>query len=147
MRHTNQSELKNYEAYQAYLTSIPWDFFCTLSTDYELTPKSARRLMDRYCERLKQTIYNNENGFLCFWVAEKFKAKDGCHIHTLIKQPQILNLVGSWELDNTFQIVSGAKKQNKYFRTDIEKYEPKLMGARYFAKDLKYNNTAYDLII
>ena len=78
---------------------------------------------------------------------EKFIPKDGNHIHALIREPQILKSIGAYELDNAFQIVSVAKKQKKHFRTDIEKYNPKLLGAKYFAKDLKYEKTAYDLII
>ena len=138
---------RNLLAYQEFLSDIPWDYMCVFSTDYSLSENSARRLMERLHARLKKMAYANADGLMLFWIAEKFKAKDGYHLHALIKEPPSLKLITEYEINLAFQIVSGARKKGKCFRTDIKKYNPKLNGARYCAKDLIHYSTSYDFII
>ena len=136
----------NFKAYQEYLPSVPWDCFCSYTTDYALTSNCARNLMERYKSRLSTKIFNNER-FLIFWVAEKFKSIDGFHLHALIQYPKDFVLDVKSDMNDAFQVVSAARKQGKYFRTDIQDYKPELLGAKYLAKDLYLSTTAYDLFI
>ena len=83
---------------------------------------------------------------LIFWVAEKFNAKDGYHLHALIQESSPYITLDKSDINTAYQIVSAARKKRKVFRTDIQVYNPKLNGAKYCAKDLYKNTTAYDLI-
>ena len=77
MKQINNTNLRNYIEY---LDTISWNFFITGSTSYELTLKSTRRLAERFFHKLP-------GGTLFFWVAERFEARDGHHIHGLLKYP------------------------------------------------------------
>jgi hypothetical protein len=66
--------------YASCLDNLDWNSFVTLTTSYELTKNSARRLMD---------IIKNDIGkdYIKFWILEPFNTKSGCHIHFLLKLP------------------------------------------------------------
>jgi len=116
------------------------------TTDYSLSKYGARSLMNRYLSRLKKELKPNNEGLLVFWVAERFKAKDGHHLHVLIKLPTNALGVSKSMLEKIFQIVSGARKHKKYFRADIKKYDKRLHGAYYCSKDLILSTTSYDML-
>ena len=108
---------KNYsEALADYLNTQNWDRFCTFTTSYELTLKSARRLMDRTFTNLATNLFTNMP-LVMFWCAEKFECKDGYHTHGLLEygknftHPDMLNL-----LMHQYQISSGSK----YITTQVD---------------------------
>lgn len=72
--------------YSEYLKQWEWTWFCTFTTNYTLSVKSSRRLMDRFFQMLSE--YTTELGYdrpVMFWGVEPFEAKDGMHLHALIK--------------------------------------------------------------
>jgi uncharacterized protein YjhX (UPF0386 family) len=69
-----------HEKYSKWLASMRWTWFATFTTPYELTLKSARRLVERTVhqwQKLDPTVR-------VFWVAERFELKDGYHLHALV---------------------------------------------------------------
>ena len=57
-----------------------WTWFATFTTPYELTLKSARRLV----ERTGKAWQKLDPTCRIFWVAERFEVKDGYHLHALV---------------------------------------------------------------
>ena len=105
-------------AYATWLNSLPWGFYCTFTTRYQMSIHSARRSMDRLqslleCQYLeKPTI---------FWAAEPFDTKYGCHLHALIEiksktKKTIIHIKDAW------QIVSKGKGLKEYNNTTIKPY-------------------------
>lgn len=140
------NDYQRLKAYQEFLPSIDWTFMCVFSTDYSLSPNSARRLMLRLKSRLIKLYSLQEDEILIYWVAEEFKAKDGCHLHALMQITNTVIKISVSDINEVYQIVSAARKQKKVFMTDIQLYNPKLLGAKYCAKDLYKKTTAYDFI-
>jgi len=66
--------------YSAFLSKLKWTWFATFTTPYELTLKSARRLVERVADRWRK----EDPTVRVFWVAEKFELKDGYHLHALV---------------------------------------------------------------
>lgn len=69
-----------------FLDGRNWSYFCTITTRYTLSYRSARRLMSRL-SRAYGEQYGGE--FLLVWFAEPFELKDGCHIHYLLELQNI----------------------------------------------------------
>jgi len=142
--------------YVDYLQTIPWTFFYTASTKYELTIKSYRRLMERFFKVI--------GAGMMFHVAEKFELKDGFHGHGLLK---ISNKYGSMDPDNKFlfrflidewQLMSGNKAiSNKdgiiewskegWASLNLKRYNPKRGAGGYCAKYIFKDHADYDLLI
>lgn len=149
---------KSKQAWIDYLETIPWTFFITGSTRYELTLKSTRRLMERFYEAIKT------DDSLLFWVAEKFECKDGYHSHGLLK---ISNKYGSLDPENKFlftnlidhwQLATGNKAlsidQDKitwdkagWNALNLKRFNPGRGAGGYCAKYVFKDNADYDLLI
>lgn len=136
-------------AYADFLSRFDWTFFCTFTTPYTLTLKSARRMMEKYHKDVKMA-----GGTQLFWVAEPFDVKEGYHTHALMKVPeawQFKNLVDLW------QVAAGTKgkvktdengKQSKvHARIELKRYNPRLGARHYVGKYLMKTGADYDFLI
>lgn len=136
-----------------YLGGLPWNYFVTGTTHYELTLKSARRLAGRY-------INNLPDGSLFFWVAEKFECKDGYHIHGLIELPESYlrdHPKPTWIMCQLWQIAVGDKKCIKntgeeirwdiWDRIDNSPYIKGLGATGYCAKYINKRQADYDIFV
>lgn len=130
------------QAYVAYLDTLPWDFFITGSTRYDLTLKSVRRLVERWYDRIKLM-----NESMLFWVAEPFELKDGHHMHGLLRMPacskQYFNLMvdyWQWATGNN----EGLK--HKWNALHLVNYNPKQGASGYCAKYIMKDHSDYDLL-
>lgn len=155
MANVAQNSRKTKDAWIKYLEGQEWHFWFTGTTGYELTIKSARRLVNRFFEGFKV------NGALMFWVAEKFEVKDGHHIHALIRIP---NKYGSMDPDNEllyreilnmWQSAAGNKAISNdegkitwqsWHRVDLQKFDTKRGAGGYCAKYVFKGNADYDLL-
>ena len=109
-------EVKN--GYVEWLTGIEWSYWCTFTTKYDLSTKSARRLMDRFHARNNKTINTK-----MFWVVEQFKNKGGVHVHALLKIEDDIPKKAGWDcLFENYQIVSGSKKVENNNRTKFKTF-------------------------
>jgi hypothetical protein len=150
------------KGYQNWLNSFEWNYFVTLTTHYELTLKSARRLVERWHDKMKK------HGFepLLFWVAEHYEMKDGYHIHGLLKLNRDLKKHEYIFITELYQICSGActtneltatinnkEKRSKlnWNRIDLQRYlKAKNGGAyctKYVIKEQRNKLTEYDILI
>lgn len=149
------------DAYEDWINSIEWTFFCTFTTPYTLTLNSARRLMERTQERYKS--YAGECSL--FWVAEPFEAKDGYHTHGLLKLPKsMVNKDGSvnrhhfQNLLDTYQAMTGAKviandkgklSYDQWNRIDLKKFDKRKNAGKYALKYIKKSQKGkgdYDIL-
>lgn len=126
-------------AYSDWISTIPWNWFCTFTTPYELTIKSARRAMDRFFNRT-QSMTMNPQAF--FWVAEPFECKDGWHTHGLY-----LSDLPFKAIIEAYQITSAAKRNNTYARIHLSRYNARMAAAKYCAKYIMKRYGDYDLLI
>jgi len=149
--------------YVSWLNSFKWTHFVTLTTPYELTLKSSRRLAERFHAKLKEHGYDP----LFFWVAEKYEVKDGYHIHGLLKLNKKIELHEYVFITEIYQVITGTLKlkellnaekdktgkkiYKKWSRIDLQKYKKELHGTAYCSKYvLKENNSRnaeYDILI
>lgn len=119
--------------YSNYLDSIEWTHWCTFTTRYDLSMKSARRM--------SETIFNhlgNKNDLFAridkmFWVAEPFDVKDGFHIHALVQT----------NLDSK-EIYEWTKK--RYGRSLVLPYEKEKGAHSYVAKYITKSLSDYDIL-
>jgi len=148
--------------YANWLNSFKWTHFITLTTQYELTLKSSRRLAERFHSKLKQ------HGFepILFWVAEKYENKDGYHIHALLKLNRKIERHEYIFITELYQIVSGTmniqdllnspkdqdgkRTYKKWSRIDLQRYSKGKRGTAYVTKYvMKENNrqhAEYDIL-
>jgi hypothetical protein len=139
---------KRYEARQVsvdyanamaeYLRQTIWDYFVTFTTRYELTLKSARRLMERFQARTKALSLIPQT---LFWVAERFECKDGYHTHGLLRTENDFKT-----LVDAYQIVSGAEAQNDWASIELRRYDSKKAAAKYCTKYLLKKYADWDLL-
>lgn len=132
---------KNAAAYGNWLNSMPWHYYCTFTTRYQLSKPAARRSM----ERLQDILYRQYmDKPVIFWVAEPFDTKYGCHLHALVhlqgNVPQTKT-----HIRNAWQIASKGRGLKEYNNTTIKDYEPGKGGHYYVAKYLHRRDTDYDL--
>jgi len=155
-----QSYIKNIEYAQSlsnYLQNQDWKRFCTFTTTYELTLNSARRLNERFYDRVKHQVFDNLPVRL-FWVAEKFESKDGYHTHGLLDYPQsyedaldllpVLKLsyeIVAQEKPTKFDILYGDEHKYKP-RASFLRYDAKKAGALYCTKYLLKSCADYDFL-
>jgi hypothetical protein len=150
MSKVNNNYQSTKKAYVSYLETLPWTFFLTGSTRYELTLKSTRRLFERWFESFKT------EGALLFWVAEKFECKDGYHGHGLIYVPNapedLFNrMVDHWQLSTGNKAISNHQgkiewDKAKWNALNIKKYDKKRGAGGYCAKYVFKNDADYDLL-
>ena len=137
------------KAYSSYLQTLPWTYFITGTTRYELTLNSNRRLQERFFEALCL------RGSKLFWVAEPFDLKDGCHSHSLLHIPDNIKPFDPAsdflfrEIINTWQWATGNKDllKEKWNRIQVKKFDHKRGAGGYCGKYLFKNNADYDLLI
>ena len=143
------------EVYAEWLESQEWSHWCTFTTKYELTLKSARRLMQRYFEGMRKDGFNPT----LFWVAEKFELRDSWHTHGMLK----CNLkadepIRFKPLTHLYQHVCGHKREEGTLRYDgwsrcnLQAYDKAKGGAgkyatKYVMKDQNNQHAEYDLLI
>jgi len=145
----NNRQIK--QAYIAWLETLPWTFFLTGTTRYELTLKSTRRLFERWFDAFKT------EGSHLFWVAEKFECKDGFHGHGLLYVPDAPEDLFNRMIDH-WQIATGNKaisnhpgkriewdKEN-WNALNLKKYDRKRGAGGYCAKYVFKNDADYDLL-
>lgn len=155
------------EQYSDWLQAYDWNYFCTFTTGYELTMKSARRLMDRFkAISERQTSAN----LTIFWVCEKYEMKDGFHMHALMKVDPPENRTPEGQLFpqtdkelfktliDSYQVAAGAKKDkhtgkfDTFHRVQFKRYNPKQAAGKYCTKYVmkeqgKRIDADYDLFI
>ncbi len=127
-----------------FLNKFNWDYFCTFSTSYTLTSKSARRAVERFYDYFNQ----NYGGCNIMWATEPFDLKEGCHLHALIKtDPSMLHsiknskeaLTKAWR-----KVTGGSDNINKRNQIHFRKYNPKLGANKYLIKYSDRSNADYD---
>jgi len=121
-----KSEIK--QEYGEFLDGIEWDYFCTFTTPYELTLKSARRLSGRIAKAV-----NIPRAGKMFWGAEKFECKDGYHIHALIQSSVPKRVLWAWYKD-------------RYGRNSISNYDTGRRGSEYVTKYVAKELSDWDLM-
>jgi hypothetical protein len=144
--------------WKEFLGAKKWTYFCTFTTGYELTQKSARRLMERYFQRICDYIRVGEkpcSEISMFWATEPFELKDGCHIHALLYLPkEYTSELHFQNLIHIYQIASGNKisvmdkktgacRFESWNRVDFSKYKGKT-GASYCSKYVTKRMGDYD---
>jgi hypothetical protein len=147
MKDTNTSSLplskRIVNEYGNFLGQTNWTFYCTLTTRYPLTVKSAQRYIERCQEQLRAT-FNLKTQI--YWVAEPFDSKYGFHLHCLVKfdgeEPDKYKkkLIKAWE------IVTKGSYGKKYNWTSIMPYDPNLGGRYYVVKWLSRNDVEYGFL-
>ena len=118
------------DAVANFLDTWKWDYFGTFTTEYELSIKSTRRLMDVYTAQLN--LFNLKRGLideptLVSWFAEVNPNRGGHHIHALIKSS-----IGVQDQFQVWQRVSGSQwPKGQSNRVKIESYM-RTLGANYY---------------
>jgi hypothetical protein len=136
--------------YANWLNTFKWTHFVTLTTPYELTVKSSRRLVERFHAKLKEHHYEP----LIFWVAEKFEVKDGFHIHLLLRLNKKISKHEYIFITQLYQIVTGSRtvkelansenNKKKWSRIDLQKYTKGRNSGMYVTKYvIKENSNKY----
>ena len=92
-----------------------WVWFFTLTTKMPLTEKQAQRVLTRWFGRMQIEERFADGALKMIWVAEKFKNREGYHIHGLISVPprhrwnQGHWLAAARQLDDWYQNALGIK--------------------------------------
>jgi len=137
---------KNENEFGNYLNTLGFDYFCTFSTPYEMTLKSARRAMERFFNRLN----NMYDKCLLFWAAEPFALKEGYHLHVLIKRnsDEVTSLYkDKLAFNEIWQIVTkGSSIKAKNNRVHLRNYRASKKGSNYFCKRINQPNSDYDFL-
>lgn len=147
------------QGYIDYLGTKEWNFFMTGTTPYTLTDKSARRLAERYYQKVQP--YCDE----MFFVTEKFELRDGMHLHALMKCENEGNFpmyVDMWQvatgnrwdgIDPVTKRVAwrgfGENEQGKEIKTariQLERFQPRLGAEGYVAKYILKQHGDFDLL-
>lgn len=128
-------------AYADWLNSMDWGFYCTLTTRYSMSVKSARRS----AERLYSHLQKNIGGIRLFWVAEPFDAKYGYHIHALIHFVNPILYDAKELIKKAWQVISKGKGGKEYNNTVIQPYKSELGANYYVSKYVLRNNSDFDI--
>lgn len=129
-------------AFAEWLNTMPWGFYCTLTTRYSMSVRSARRAIERFHSNLQKRL----GGIRLFWVAEPFDTKYSYHLHALIKvsNPKVKNVIEL--LKKAWQVVTKGKGGKEYNNTVIQPYKSKLGANFYVSKYMMRNNADYDIL-
>jgi hypothetical protein len=130
-------------AYGDWLNGMPWGFYCTLTTRYSMSIRSARRA----AERLHSHLTKKLGGIRLFWVAEPFDTKYGYHIHALVHfvNPILHNAIGL--IKKAWLVVTKGKGGKEYNNTVIEPYQSELGANFYVSKYMLRYNSDYDICL
>ena len=125
----------------------PWTYFVTFTTNYELSTKSARRLMDR-THRSWSLLTDGRCKLIYFMEANELR--DGCHLHALVHVPdQFRQLHWYTTMVDAYQAQAGAtvKRNDKgkitwegRHRIDMRRYNGRRDAGGYAAKYASKNN-------
>lgn len=147
-RKPKSRHLSNQENYANWLESMEWDFYCTFTTDYELTLKSARRLMGRLHKKLNDNF--SRSNF--FWVAEPFDLKEGFHTHGLLKfhdrSYRNTTVTDGRSLDFELLRKSWIKvnPKSRGCFASLERFQPARGATSYVGKYLNKHRSDYDFL-
>lgn len=135
---------KKWKHWADWINTMDWNYYCTFTTRYPLSLKSARRLMERFYSFIKKS----NNKVKLFWVAEPFDLNVGYHLHALIDISDSNSDITPnhfLTIKNVWQLLSkgGKGKENNY--TVIKPYNKKLGGNYYVAKYMMQRDADYDL--
>lgn len=133
-------KLQSQKHYGDWLSSYQdWTYWATLTTRYELTLKSSRRIAVKFYKELERAGNSR-----MFFAAEPFDVKEGFHLHALIKVSDMLNFKN---IIDAYQVTSGNKhlKKEKWNRIQLEKYDPKLGAGHYIGKYISKELSDYDI--
>ena len=114
-------------------------YFVTLTSQFALTKPSARRLFERWKNRLVM----EKESFWSMFVMEDFELKDGCHIHAMVSTTATKqrmkhhwrDLIGRTEIDGKKALA----------RTDFRKYKIGGGARGYCCKYILKDSGDYDI--
>jgi hypothetical protein len=130
------------DAYVQWLDTFEWSYWCTGTTNYELTLKSARSLMERFYKNLQKHAFFLGNKPTLFWVAEPFDCRDGFHTHFLMK---VHTDIPYDELKKIWNLSCGKSNSEFKHRFHIEKYNKEKGARSYCIKYIQKKLSDYDL--
>ena len=116
--------------YSKFLDSFEWTHWCTFTTKYELSLKSARRLAESIYDRFPDQSQPGINQI--FWAAEPFDVRAGTHIHALIHTYDSKEKLREWA-------------NKRYGRAQILDYNKQLGAHSYCAKYITKYLSDYDI--
>jgi len=146
MHHQDTTFRPPIKAYAEWLDTLPWTFWCTLTTPYELTLKQAYRLASRTYD-----AWSELSGGRCtmFYAAERNQLRDGHHMHALVRLPEEFHQKELYsKLCDKYSTITGARKyrycritgderwKSSNARIDLDKYDPKRAASGYLTKYL-----------
>ena len=129
--------------YGSYLGQTNWTFYCTLSTTFPLSVKSAKRYIEAMHEILELT-FNLINQI--YWVAEPFDSNYGFHIHCLVKLNCYEPHKRKKELIKAWQVVTKGSYGKRYNGTSIVPYDANLGAKYYVVKGIGRNDVEYGFL-
>lgn len=95
------------QSYSEYLADNGYNYFFTLTTQYHLTLKSARRLAERVISNWKKL----DPTIKVFWVAERYKNKAGYHLHGMFAvREDLTDKLWYQNFLNAFQRATGVEQ-------------------------------------
>ncbi len=139
---------ERFNHWDEYLTSVDWQRFCTFTTGYPLSLDSARRLMERFTDRIVNRIFNDLDTIKFFWCSELHRTRDSYHCHGLLQyDPDIEKSFDVLPvLNESYQIVTGGRNTGKTHRAQFRRYNSNQHAARYCAKYLTDKYHDFDLV-
>lgn len=158
--HRNEDKVFVPDPYVNWLSSTKWDWFFTITSRYEMTLPSSRRVAHRFADAIQRygsgsLSTESRDGWL-FWCAEPHKhSSDGFHLHGLYKRP--FPRFSHWGnkaeftmlLEEARRAVGGQKWENQkgelglWHRVRLEPYKGRT-GAEYAAKYLNKGCSDWD---
>lgn len=132
------------DAYTEMVSQFNPDYFCTFTTQHQLTLPSARRAMVNYSFALRRLMAREERLFL-FWVAEPFELKEGFHTHGLLSVPSTFkNGEGFQTLRKAWTKASGSKAGGA--RAQFSPVRSNIEAVRYVTKYTTKTQTDWDIV-
>lgn len=131
---------------------MEWTFFATLTTPYEMSLPSARRLAER-----THLMWTRMAGGQCrlLWVAERNQLRDGHHLHALVclpdqfRQPHLhaalceaysVAAVGGKAITNE----GGKVTYERRARIDLKRYDKRRNASGYLSKYMTKSSQLLD---
>ena len=135
--------------YGEWLGQYEWDYFCTFTTRYPLTLKSARRLMYRFFD-MRASADKNSPRLIerMFWAAEPFDTREGYHTHGLMRIRNDLAVTVPFKMiTEMYQVAAGNAdlEKSKWHRIQLRKYNKKLGATYYCGKYITKELSDYDM--
>ena len=156
MHHQDTTFRPPIRAYAEWLDTLPWTFWCTMTTPYELSLPAARRIVEK-----THGAWSELAGGRCtlFYAAERNQLRDGHHMHALVRLPPEFHERQLYtKLCGKYSTITGAAKyryckvtgderwKSSNARIDLERYDPKRAASGYLTKYLlKDRGSEYDI--